>query len=80
LKAELLDNIQGDNPTDWREKYSNFSSLLVDVRQDFVINYGELREEYGNKCTNDTRRAEFNKTYVNPFNKRLVELANNLHS
>ena len=38
LKAELLDNIQGDNPTDWREKYSNFSSLLVDVRQDFVIN------------------------------------------
>ena len=32
LNAELLDNIQGDNPTDWREKYSNFSSLLVDVR------------------------------------------------
>ena len=80
LKAELLDNIQGDNPTDWREKYSNFSSLLVDVRQDFVINYGKLREEYGNKCTNDTRRAEFNKTYVTPFNKRLVELANKLHS
>ena len=25
LKAELLHNIQGDNPTDWREKYSNFS-------------------------------------------------------
>jgi hypothetical protein len=34
LKAELLHNIQGDNPTDWREKYSNFSSLLVDVRQE----------------------------------------------
>ena len=80
LKAELLDKIQGDNPTDWREKYSNFSSLLVDVRQDFVINYGELREGCGTKCTNDTRRAEFNKTYVTPFNKRLVELANNLHS
>ena len=80
LKAELLDNIQGDNPTDWREKYSNFSSLLVDVRQDFVINYGDLREKYGNKCTNDTRRAEFDKTYVTPFNKRLVELANKLHS
>ena len=80
LKAELLDNIQGDNPTDWREKYSNFSSLLVDVRQDFVINYGELRKEYGNKCTKDSRRTEFIKTYVTPFNKRLVELANNLHS
>ena len=80
MKAELLDNIQGDNPTDWREKYSNFSSLLVDVRQDFVINYGKLREEYGNKCTNDTRRSDFNKTYVTPFNKRLVELANKLHS
>ena len=80
LKAELLHNIQGDNPTDWREKYSNFSSLLVDVRQDFVINYGELRKEYGNKCTNDTYRAEINKTYVTPFNKRLVELTNNLHS
>ena len=80
LKAELLDNIQGDNPTDWREKYSKFSSLLVDVRQDFVINYGELREKYGNKCSNDTRRVDFNKTYVTPFNKRLVELANKLHS
>ena len=57
LKAELLHNIQGDNPTDWRDKYSNFSSLLVDVRQNFVINYGELRKEYGNKCTIDTRRA-----------------------
>ena len=80
LKAELLDNIQGDNPTDWREKYSKFSSLLVDVRQDFVINYGELREKYGNKCSNDTRRADFKKTYVTPFNTRLVELANRLHS
>ena len=39
LKAELLENIQGDNPTDWREKYSNFSSLLVDIRQYFAINY-----------------------------------------
>ena len=80
LKGELLDNIQGENPTDWREKYSNFSSQLLDVRQDFVINYGELREEYGNKCTNDTRRSKFNTTYVTPFNKRLVELANKLHS
>jgi hypothetical protein len=26
LKGELLDNIQGENPTDWREKYSKFSS------------------------------------------------------
>ena len=25
LKGELLDNIQGENPTDWREKYSQFS-------------------------------------------------------
>ena len=80
LKEVLLDNIQGENPTDWREKYSNFSSQLVAVRQDFVINYGELREKYGNQCTNDSRRSEFNKTYVIPFNKRLVDLANQLHS
>ena len=26
LKGELLDNIQVENPTDWREKYSKFSS------------------------------------------------------
>ena len=26
LKGELLDNIQGENPTDWREKYSKFLS------------------------------------------------------
>ena len=25
LKGELLDNIQGENPTDWRGKYSKFS-------------------------------------------------------
>ena len=53
---------------------------MVDVRQDFVINYGKLREKHGNKYTDDTFRAEFNKTYVSPFNKRLVELANKLHS
>lgn len=40
LNIELFDNIQVDNPTNWREKYSNFSSQLVDVRQDFEINYG----------------------------------------
>ena len=28
LKAELLENIQGDNPTDWWEKYSNFQQNL----------------------------------------------------
>ena len=28
LKAELLENIQGDNPTDWRKIYTNFSSNL----------------------------------------------------
>ena len=42
LKTEMLDNIQGDNPTDWRRKYSDFSSQLVEVRQDFVVNYGDL--------------------------------------
>ena len=26
LKSEPLGNIQGDNSTDWREKYSNFST------------------------------------------------------
>ena len=41
-KTELLKNIQGDNPTDWRRKYSDFSSQLVAVRQDFVVNYGDL--------------------------------------
>ena len=80
LKAELLENIQGDNPTDWRKKYSDFSSQLVAVRQDFVVNYGDLREAYGSECTNTSRRAEFNDTYVIPFNKRLVVLANKLHS
>jgi hypothetical protein len=64
LKAELLENIQGDNPTDWRKKYSDFSSQLVAVRQDFVVNYGDLRETYGSECTNASRRAEFNDTYV----------------
>jgi hypothetical protein len=80
LKAELLENIQGDNPTDWRKKYSDFSSQLVAVRQDFVVNYGDLRETYGSECTNASRRAEFNDAYVIPFNKRLVVLANKLHS
>ena len=80
LKAELLDNIQGDNPTDWREKYSKFSTEFIDVRQDFVVNYGDLRETYGSQCTNESRRAEFNKNYVTPFNNRLVILANKLHS
>ena len=80
LKAELLDNIQGDNPTDWREKYSKFSTQLIDARQDFVVNYGDLRETYGSQCTNESRRAEFNKNYVTPFNNRLVILANKLHS
>ena len=80
LKAELLENIQGDNPTDWRKKYTDFSSKLVAIRQDFVVNYGDLRETYGSECTNASRRAEFNDTYVIPFNKRLVVLANKLHS
>ncbi|ABB26172.1 hypothetical protein Syncc9902_1208 [Synechococcus sp. CC9902] len=80
LKAELLENIQGDNPTDWRKKYSDFSSQLVAVRQDFVVNYGDLRETYGSECTDASRRAEFNDAYVIPFNKRLVVLANKLHS
>ena len=80
LKAELLENIQGDNPTDWRRKYSDFSSQLVAVRQDFVVNHGDLRETYGSECTNTSRRAEFNDTYITPFNKRLVVLANKLHS
>ena len=80
LKAELLENIQGDNPTDQRKKYTEFSSKLVAVRQDFDVNYGDLRETYGSDCTNTSRRAEFNDTYVTPFNKWLVELANKLHS
>ena len=80
LKAELLENIQGDNPTDWRKKYTEFSSKLVAVKQDFVVNYGDLRETYGSDCTNTSRRAEFNDTYVTPFNKRLIVLANKLHS
>ena len=80
LKAELLENIQGDNPTDWRRKYSDFLSQLVAVRQDFVVNYGDSRETSGSECTNTSRRAEFNDTYVTPFNKRLVVLANKLHS
>lgn len=71
LKAELLQNIQDDNPTDWREKFSNLSSSLIDVRQDFVINYAELGEEYRNRCTKVTRRMGFNKTYITPFNKRI---------
>ena len=80
VEAELLENIQGDNPTDWRKKYTEFSSKLVAVRQDFVVNYGDLRETYGSDCANTSRRAEFNDTYVTPFNKRLVVLANKLHS
>ena len=60
--------------------FSDFSSQLVAVRQDFVVNYGDLRETYGSECTNASRRAEFNDTYVIPFNKRLVVLANKLHS
>ncbi|MDB4653372.1 hypothetical protein OAE35_00545 [Synechococcus sp. AH-551-E02] len=28
LKAELLENIQGDNPTDWRKKYKDFHHNL----------------------------------------------------
>ena len=80
MKDEPLDNIQGDNTSDWRKNIRIFHQQLIDVRQDFVINYAELREKYGNECTNDTRRAEFNKMYVTPFNKRLVELADKLHS
>ena len=80
LKAELLDNIQGNNPIDWRKKYSKFSTQLIDVRQDFVVIYGDLRETYGSECTNESRRAEFNKNYVTPFNNRLIILANKLHS
>ena len=80
LKAKLLENIQGDNPTDWRKKYIEFSSQLVAVRQDFVVNDGDLPETYGSECTNTSRRAEFNDTYVTPFNKRLVVLASKLHS
>ena len=44
LKAELLENIQGDNPTDWWKKYIDFSSQLVAVRQDFVANYGFTKD------------------------------------
>ena len=57
-----------------------FSTELIDARQDFVANYGGLRETYGSKCTNGSRRVEFNNDYVTSFNKRIVILAKKLHS
>ena len=49
LKAELLDTIQGDSPTDWRKKYSDLSSQLGAVRQDLVVSHPDLRETSGSK-------------------------------
>ena len=60
LKAELLENIQGDNPTDWRKKYTDFSSKLVAVRQDFVVNYGDLVRH--KEATAPTHHVELSST------------------
>ena len=74
LKAELLENIQGDNPTDWRKKYTEFSSKLVAVRQDFVVNRGDLRETYGSECTNTTHHVELSSTTPTSLHSTNVSL------